>query len=243
MVEKKISMELLKRLKGVTKKRPQTVINHILKYGYITTEDMQKEYGYEHPPRAARDVREEGIPLETFRVKNTEGRSIAAYRFGDLSKIRKDQLGGRKVFSKQFKDDLINEIGCKCSLCLECYENRYLQVDHRIPYEISGDARSVGRNVKDYMLLCGSCNRAKSWSCEHCLNWNEEQSEIICHTYYWAEPEAYNHIALHEIRRIDIVWQSHEIEIYERLKQRAYLDSVSIPDYVKNIINKHLLKS
>jgi hypothetical protein len=44
------------------------VIDHILQYGFITTEDLENTYGYNHPPRAARDVREAGIPLETFKV-------------------------------------------------------------------------------------------------------------------------------------------------------------------------------
>lgn len=45
----------------VTAKRPRTVIDHILKHGYVTTEELKEQYGYDHPPRAARDVREQGI--------------------------------------------------------------------------------------------------------------------------------------------------------------------------------------
>lgn len=55
------------------------VIDHIIAHGFITTEDLQK-YGYNHPPRAARDVREAGIPLETFFVESSDGQRIAAYR-------------------------------------------------------------------------------------------------------------------------------------------------------------------
>ena len=51
--------EFLDRLKAVTAKRAKTVIDHILKHGYITTEQLSDEYGYDHPPRAARDVREQ----------------------------------------------------------------------------------------------------------------------------------------------------------------------------------------
>ena len=76
----KLSDEFLARLNSVTAKRPKTVIQYILKHGFITTEDL-KNLGYEHAPRAARDVREQGIPLETFRVKDSTGKSIAAYRF------------------------------------------------------------------------------------------------------------------------------------------------------------------
>lgn len=83
MMAETLPPDFLRRLRRVTAKRPRTVIEHILKHGQITTEELQTTYGYNHPPRAIRDVRELGIPLETFRVASTDGRSIAAYRFGD----------------------------------------------------------------------------------------------------------------------------------------------------------------
>ena len=106
MAHQKLSKELLERVAAVTDKRPKTVIDHILKHGFITTQELKEKYGYNHPPRAAKDVRDQGIPLETFRVKGSDGRSIAAYRLADLSKIRRGLLGGRHVFSKAFKASL-----------------------------------------------------------------------------------------------------------------------------------------
>ena len=47
----------LERLKAVTAKRAKTVIDHILKHGHITTEELKNLYGYDHPPRAARCAR------------------------------------------------------------------------------------------------------------------------------------------------------------------------------------------
>ena len=240
MSKQKLPDDFVKRLKAIKKKRPRTVIDHILKHGFITTEELKTKYGYDHPPRAARDVREEGIPLETFRVRSKEGRSIGAYRFGDPSKARFDKLGGRRVFSKEFKQELIDLLGCKCSICLEQYEDRYLQVDHRVPYEVSGDAKPKGRKVDDYVILCGSCNRAKSWSCEHCINWLEDKRPRICKTCYWARPEAYKHIALRETRRLDVVWTKGEVEDYEVLRQRAKKLQKSMPEYVKTALKRHI---
>ena len=77
----------------------------------------EKKYGYNHPPRAARDVREAGIPLETFRVKSSDGRSIAAYKFGDLKKIKKDRLKGRILIPKKFKDELLKRNDNECNIC------------------------------------------------------------------------------------------------------------------------------
>lgn len=48
--------EFLKLLQAVTNKRARIVIDHILEHGFVTTEELKTKYGYDHPPRAARDV-------------------------------------------------------------------------------------------------------------------------------------------------------------------------------------------
>jgi hypothetical protein len=73
--------EFLEYVQSITNKRAKVVIDHILAKGFITTEDLEKTYGYNHPPRAARDVREAGIPLVTFKIKSQDGKSIAAYKY------------------------------------------------------------------------------------------------------------------------------------------------------------------
>lgn len=74
----KYPKEVLDKLNAITDKRPATVIKHILEHGQITTEDLEKKYGYKHAPRAARDVRERGINLKTFYVKSSQGKRIGA---------------------------------------------------------------------------------------------------------------------------------------------------------------------
>ncbi len=230
-------------LQSIKNRRARIVIEHILKRGFITTEDLEKKYGYNHPPRAARDVREAGIPLETFRVQSTDGRSIAAYRFGDLTQIRQAKLHGRKTFPKHLKVELYEHGDHKCAICAGEFESRYLQVDHRVPYEVAGDENERDWKIENYMLLCGSCNRAKSWSCEHCENWSNEKLARVCLTCYWANPNDYIHIALREIRRADILWQESEVQAYERPKKAAQANQFPIPEYVKKIIDKFLQES
>jgi hypothetical protein len=72
------------------------------------------------------------------------------------------------------------------------------------------------------------------------LTWLENQSPDVCRSCYWANPESYKHIALRPIRRLDVVWEQQEVEIFEKLKQRAEVAHESTPDYVKKIIEKHL---
>lgn len=179
--------EFLAKLAVITAKRAKTVIDHVLKHGHITTEELKDTYGYNHPPRAIRDVREQGIPMEMYRTADRQGRSIVAYRFGDPSQIKSGKLGGRKAFPKAFKEKLIEKYGTKCGVCNTEYEPRYLQVDHRVPYEVAGDSEAE-LDVADFMLVCGSCNRAKSWSCEHCKNWTLDHAVSICQSCYWAGP-------------------------------------------------------
>ena len=82
-----ISPEFREKLLAVKAKRPATIIRHILLHGSITSEEIKSLYGYDHPPRAIRDVRELGIPIETSHVKNSDGRTIASYSLGISSNI------------------------------------------------------------------------------------------------------------------------------------------------------------
>lgn len=240
MSDKNIPDEFQELIDSITNKRAKVVINHILKHGRITTEELEKDYGYSHPPRAARDVREAGVPLKTIRVKSSDGkRNIAAYQFGDFSSARYDRLKGRQSWPKNFKKKLIDKYGNKCLISGAALEARSLQIDHRVPYEIEGDINEKSKlNIDDYMLLSGSSNRAKSWSCEHCKNWLKIRDKSICETCYWAYPEDYTHIAMEEIRRVDITWQDKEVEDYDNLKKESDNAGEPLADYIKNIISK-----
>jgi len=232
--------DFIKICQSVTAKRPRSVIDHIMQYGFVTTEELKETYGYNHPPRAARDVRELGIPLKTFRVTGSDGRKIAAYKFGDISNVRFSRVSGRTGLSKRIKEELIKKYGCKCFIYLEELDKRELQIDHRVPFEICGEPDLKPEN---FMLLCASANRAKSWSCEHCENWNNIKDKSICLSCYWAYPEDYAHIAMRQVRRLDLLWQGDEIDIYERLKQQAIKLDKEIPEFVKEIIEKELRRN
>ena len=185
-------------------------------------------------------MREQGIPLETFRVTGSDGRSIGAYRFDDPRKARFSRLHGRTVFAKKLKRQLIEKDGARCAIYLEEFDPRGLQIDHRVPFEVVGDAPEISDDPETYMLLSGSANRAKSWSCEHCVNWLDLRKAEICQRCYWAFPESYDHIAMRQVRRVDISWSGEEIGIYERLKERTLELQKGLPAYIKEIIEKHL---
>lgn len=228
---------LARRIATVHAKRPRTVLDHILKHGHVTTEELQELYGYEHPPRAARDVRELGIPLETFRVRDKKGRRIAAYRLNVAAFREEREPGGRRSFPKQFKDSLLARYGPRCASCGISLEPRYLQIDHRVPYEVAGE---VGRlAVSEFMLLCPSCNRSKSWTCEHCRNWQEEKSTEVCRACYWGSPSIYTHIALAQVRRVEVTWTGDEVNVLDGFRLECRASGTSIQQAIKDMIRRH----
>ena len=234
----KLSKDTLKKLNAITDKRPSIVIQHIINHGYVTTEELASIYGYEHAPRAARDVRERGVNLETYRVKSSDGRTIAAYKFGNPifidNKISK--VGGRTALSQALKKAIVNKYGAICFVYLQPMEERLLQVDHRIPYEIGGEQKD---DIDCYMLLSPSANRAKSWTCEHCPNWTRKDI-TFCKSCFWAYPENYTHIAGREERQIIITFTDNEIEDYNRLIDLVGLNQAerTIKELVSRFIDR-----
>lgn len=229
--------EFLDLLESITAKRPRTVIQHILEHGFITSEELKNTYGYNHPPRAVRDVREYGIPLVTYRVTGTDGRSIAAYKFGDPADVKNNlsKAAGRTVLSKALKQALIEKYGSKCFVYLETMDESILQVDHRIPYEIGGEHDE--NDIDYYMLLSPSANRAKSWTCEHCENWERKDSSFCLHCF-WAYPENYEHIAGNYEKIVSVVFTGDEIEDYRKLV--AISGEETAQDLIKRLIHEYL---
>lgn len=230
-----IHPKVLEAALKVTAHRPRVVIDHIIKHGFVTTEDLKEVHGYNHAPRAACDVRDQGIPLETFKVKNAEGRKIAAYRFGNPDDIQDGKLGGRKVLGKELKKILVERDGSRCALSSEPYDESYLQVDHRIPYRVSGDD-GADRNPDHFMLLSGQAQRQKSWACEHCDNWLVLKDLPTCRTCYWAYPESFTHVALKLERRVDLSFSGSDVDVYKILEERAKLSGSSIQEEIKKML-------
>lgn len=94
MTKPKLPPEFVNLCRSVTAKRPKTVIRHILKHGFITTQELKERYGYNHPPRAAREVKEHEIPLEMFR-----GKAATAARLPLTASVTRARHGmdGRRI--------------------------------------------------------------------------------------------------------------------------------------------------
>lgn len=227
--------KMRKLCESVQAKRARTVIDHILENGFITNEQLSTKYN--HPPRAIRDVRENGIPLITHSViKPGTKRRMGVYTFGDAADIVHGRIGGRKAFPKKLKQDLIALHGSRDAITHTLLPEACLQIDHRIPYEISGDDGSFDPSL--FMLLDASSNRQKSWACEHCPNFSGAHSPDFCKSCFWAFPEHYTHICGEPCRRIDLIWSGQETLIYDHLAQEAVNDGISLADLIKRKLNE-----
>lgn len=228
----KVDPKILELAKKITAKRAKTVIDHIIAHGSVSTEELKDIYGYDHPPRAARDVRENGIPLETFKVSDKQGRKIGAYRFGDPSKIEGHKLAGRQTFSKGLKNTLMKTFGERCAVSGIDFPGRYLQIDHRIPYEVAGDEVAEESDPDKFMLLSGASQRQKSWECEQCPNLTGDKNKSVCRSCYWAYPEDYTHAAMMPIRILNLGFSGPDTVIYDRLKVQSQRTGLTIQELV-----------
>jgi len=229
--------EFLELLNSIIAKRPKTVIQHIIQHGFITTEELKNIYGYDHPPRAIRDVREYGIPIITYRILGSSGRSIAAYKFGDPNEVVNSlsKAFGRTLLAKALKQALIEKYGSKCFVYHESMDEAVLQIDHRVPYEIDGEQDN--QNIDVFMLLSPSANRAKSWTCEHCENWTKKD-KTFCVRCFWAHPEDYDHIAGKHEKAVFVVFNENEVEDYNKLIKKSGVEDAQ--NVIKKIIHNHL---
>ena len=45
---------------------------------------------------------------------------------------------------------------------------------------------------------------------------------------------------MRQVRRVDLLWEGDDVEIYERLKQKAISLEKEIPEFVKEIIKREI---
>jgi len=216
-------------------KRAVAALKVLLERGSISTDDLQ-EMGYNHPPRAIGDIRDAGIPIITGNATSQRtGRRMAVYTFGGPEQIQAGRIGGRSAFPKAFKTALVERYGSIDCITGATLDERVLQIDHRIPYRIAGDLNFENLDVEDFMLLDGSSQRAKSWSCEHCPNMVDARAPLVCKACFWASPEDYNHIATKDYRRTDITWQDDDVPVHDRLKGQAEKLGISVAEILRRL--------
>jgi hypothetical protein len=218
--------------------RATKVLVAMLERGSISTEELL-DLGYKHAPRARMDVVDNGFPVKTTMVKGSDGRRMASYSLLSETEMREAQQG-RSIIPKVFKAKLVAHYGEVDGITGWQVTARALQVDHRIPYQVGGDAGLENEDVSAFMLLTGSSQRAKSFSCERCPNFLELKDPDICGGCYWAFPESYDHIAMQQVRRLEVVWQDAEAATFDAIKARLTAKGESVEAAIKRLLATEL---
>ena len=218
---------------GSASKRAKTVIRAFLQRGTMSTDELAA-LGYEHPPRAVRDVKDVGLPVVKEMVRSPRtGRPMAVYRFGSPDEIRERETQGRRSFSKGFRKELIAQYGSMDHFDKVTCEANDLTIDHRVPYQVAGDKLEL--DVKDYMLITMEHQHKKRRACELCPNTDADALDpAICGTCYWAFPENYLHVATANMRRTDVIWQGgEEVGIHDRLVAKGKKEGRGVADILR----------
>lgn len=228
--------ELAERvINGGGSKRAANVLKIMLDKGSISTDEINA-LGYNHPPRAIGDVRDCGIPVVTGKGVSKSGQQMAVYSLGAAVDIQEGRVGGRSALPKRFKVALIERYGSRDCINGACLDERVLQIDHRVPYRIDGDAGLSNHDVEAYMLLDASNQRAKSWSCESCPNMAPaSRIPAVCRRCFWAYPEDYDHIATQQLRRTDISWQGEDVAVHDHLRDMAAEQGVTVAELLRQL--------
>lgn len=199
-------------------KRAAQARDHLLEYGSLTTEQLSA-MGYVHPPRAIGDLKDAGATIKRASVRSSDGKLIGQYTL--IEEITTGKAG-RINIPKAFREELNRRHGFQCAICNGRFEGRELQADHRVPFIVGGDRAKL--DIADYMPLCASDNRSKSWSCEHCANLELKHVDV-CESCFWAHPEDYSHVAMRQERRFVVVFQGDEAygadEFIKEVKRRG----------------------
>lgn len=222
-----VSEETRRYLMGLSMSgRARTALDIMLREGAVTTVDLREKHGFEHPPRAIRDLKDAGAVVRSTKVR-LNGKTISRYELDD---IMGSQAAGRprNPITKADKERIIGEFAGRCAVC--GVESARLQLDHRVPFAVAGDPEQW--SVETGMPLCPSDNRAKSWACEHCANWMVKDP-AMCAGCMWCHPENYEHIAGEPTRRLVVTATTDEgVGILRRVDVEASDRDVSPSEVV-----------
>lgn len=236
MASPEVPKAILDRIPTVTNKRARRLLELIVEHGEVTTEQLTSEYGYNHPPRAKKDATDLGFPIVSRTVKSSDGtRNISAYRL-DPDAAMSEGRNGRQAVSKAMRDELLKRAGGRCAQCGGRFADRSLQVDHLIPYEIGGESETS--SVSDFQMLCGSCNRSKSWTCEKdCPNWTIKDA-AVCTSCMWASLDDYSHIATRQRRQATLIWDDGEVVDYDELQRAADAAGIELNAFLRELLRR-----
>jgi hypothetical protein len=71
-------------------------------------------------------------------------------------------------------------------------------------------------------------------------NGHGDKNIAVCKNCYWGNPFNYSHIALKDVRRLDIQWDGTEVADYDDIKEASDNQKIELPNFVKNILKNYI---
>lgn len=220
--------------------RAAKAIRAMLSKGSVTTDDLAA-LGYNHPPRAIQDIKDATLPVMQMMIRRPDGKRMASYRFPTTSEtvVGRALGSGRLNIRPLFRRKLMQHYGEADTITGAKLPRTMLTVDHRVPFQVSGDAGLEDEDMSQFMLLDRSMQRVKAWACQHCPNVTESLlNSETCRRCFWAYPEDYDHVATQNIRRTDVIWQGDDVPLHDRLRERAQEQGLTVADLLRALARR-----
>lgn len=225
------------------KKRAKALAELLIEKGKVSTKEIREMLNEEHPPSAARDLKDLGIPIK-MTWGSSNGRRYGIYEFDNPDLLENNILRGRQYFPKSLKSNLIKRDGERCNISNINFKSQYLQIDHRIPYRLAGENGLPKDHPEDFQLLSAASQKQKSKICEgECQNFKSVKNPEICKDCYWAYPEDYNHIATQQIRVLNVGFLDKDVELFERIKSASLQSGLSMDQLIIDLIKQNFTAS
>jgi hypothetical protein len=212
-------------------KRPLQGLITLLKNHPGWTSGKEIKISYDHSPRVLADLKDYGIPILAESRATRDDSKSHHYRLGRKENILRQPLKGRSALRKAIKRELLTKFGNRDSFTQIEFPESSLQIDHRIPFRVSGD-NPENLVVDRFMLLSASSQRAKAMACKRCRNMSEGVLGH-CRSCYWASPEGYDHVELTKAKITIIVWNEEDEDLLSSLTLSSARNNKNTSDEIK----------
>src|SRR5699024_710289 len=105
-----------------------------------------------------------------------------------------------ELTGRNLKEKIAEENGYCCEIDQTSFELRYLQIDHRMPYEVSGDPEELIWKIICHFVLHTT---ELGYVVVNIPIIGSIKDPNICKTCYWASPSNYSHIAMEGVKRVE----------------------------------------
>ena len=100
---------------------------------------------------------------------------------------------------------------------------------------------------KEFLALCASVTAKRPKTViDHIVKHGQITTEDLKNTCglscYWAYPENHQHVAMKQMRRVDVAWQGEETAEFDAVKQAATAAGKTPADFIKEAVRAAIFR-